>query len=120
MNEQQTRTICYCNTQSAEDLKEHLENTILREHGGRPMLHGDALSQVLGYPSVMAFKKAASRGLLPVPVFAIPRREGKFALVTDIAHWMVELREQTLRASSTASTQQNFSKLQKGGVWCSK
>lgn len=100
MNEHRTSAICYCNTQSAEELKAHVENIILREHGGRPMLHGDALSQVLGYPSVMAFKKAASRGLLPVPVFAIPRRDGKFALVTDIAYWMVELREKTLRDSA--------------------
>lgn len=105
MNESTMATICYCDTQNASDLKTHVENTILREHGGVPMLNGNALFKVLGYPTMMAFKKADARGLLPVPVFPIARRSGKFALVSDIASWMVQLREQTLRAGHDVSTQ---------------
>ena len=93
MNESATRTmICYHDTRNASDLKKHVENTILREHGGVPMLNGDALSKVLGYPTTMAFKKADARGLLPIPVFPIARRSGKFALVSDIASWMCVFR----------------------------
>lgn len=58
-------------------------------HG--PLLNGTALYRALGLPSAAAFRQAASRGQLPVPVFTIPNRRGRFALTRDVAAWLVSL-----------------------------
>lgn len=53
-----------------------------------PLLSGASLAKALGYPSTEAFRQAASRGRLPVPVFALPHRRGRFARAADIARWL--------------------------------
>jgi len=49
---------------------------------------GQALTRALGYPSQTAFRQAYARDRLPVAVFSIPGRRGRFALVGDIARWI--------------------------------
>lgn len=60
------------------------------QHG--PLLSGPPLYRALGLPSAAAFRQAASRGQLPVPIFAIPNRRGRFALTRDVAAWLARLR----------------------------
>lgn len=81
MNEEKPESV------SLEDL---LENDLLRQYG--PILTGDALKKSLGYPSMDAFRQALSRGTLPVPVFPLENRRGKFALAKDVAKWLAEQR----------------------------
>lgn len=61
-----------------------------RQHGA--MIGGKQLMSVLGYPTLAAFRQAHCRGTLPVPVFAIAHRKGKFALARDVAQWLAKLR----------------------------
>lgn len=78
------------------DLLAHsLEQDLLHRYG--PVVGQDDLRQALGYASLDAFRQALSRGLLPVPVFPIPHRRGKYALAKDIASWLAQLRHQALQ-----------------------
>lgn len=52
------------------------------------MISGEALRTALGYPSMEAFRQALSRKTVPIPVFSIDARRGKFALVKDLARWL--------------------------------
>ena len=49
---------------------------------------GEALSRALGYPSQDAFRKAHHRGRVPVAIFEVAGRRGRFATVVDIAAWL--------------------------------
>ena len=71
-------------------LADRLTAELMREHG--PMMTGEALRRALGYPSMDAFRQAVFRRTVPIPVFSIPHRRGKFALVADIARWIAEQR----------------------------
>ena len=53
-----------------------------------PVIGGERLSLVLGFASPDAFRKAASRGTLPVVTFSLPKRRGRFAHTRDIIHWL--------------------------------
>jgi len=86
-------------------LIERLEADLIKQYG--PMLSGTSLCNALGYPSMDAFRQAFSRGTVPVPVFPIENRRGKYALVKDVARWLAE-RRASARAptrKSDASTQ---------------
>lgn len=71
-------------------LAQVLESDLLGRYG--PMIGHDDLRQALGYPSMDAFRQALSRRHLPVTVFALPHRRGKFALSKDVAHWLAAQR----------------------------
>tara|TARA_R110001599_G_scaffold343217_4_gene565655 strand:- start:80 stop:337 length:258 start_codon:yes stop_codon:yes gene_type:complete len=73
-------------------LATELEASLMKEAG--PLLTGDILASSLGYPSRQAFRKAVERKAVPVPIFEIPRRRGKYALARDVARWLASLREQ--------------------------
>lgn len=73
-----------------EELEKQLEKDLLTTHG--PMLFGDALLKALGYGSGDAFRHAVSRNTVPVPIFTIAKRRGKFALTKDVAHWLASQR----------------------------
>lgn len=68
-----------------------LERDLIQLHG--PMMTGEALRLALGYPSKDAFRQALVRKTLPIPVFGIEKRRGKFALTKDVAGWIVAQRE---------------------------
>ncbi len=74
-----------------------LEQDLLQRYG--PVIGQDDLRQALGYASLDAFRQALSRGLLPVLVFPIPHRRGKYALAKDIASWLARLRVQAVQSS---------------------
>lgn len=77
-------------------LAQALESDLLSRYG--PVIGQDDLRQALGYSSMDAFRQALSRRHLPVPVFALPHRRGKFALSKDIAHWLAAQRSKALAA----------------------
>ena len=64
-----------------------------RQYG--PLLGGTALYRALGLPSAAAFRQAASREALPVQVFSIPHRRGRFALTREVAQWLARLKAST-------------------------
>jgi hypothetical protein len=49
---------------------------------------GPTLWRLLGYRTGDAFRKAAQRKTLPVPVFKLAGRQGRFALTADVASWI--------------------------------
>ena len=74
-----------------QDLAAALERQLLQIHG--PMISGDALRIALGYQSSDAFRQALTRKTVPVPVFALANRRGKYALVRDVAVWLAQTRD---------------------------
>lgn len=74
-----------------EPLAVLLERELMHRYG--PMISNDNLRLVLCYPSKEAFRQAISRKTVPIPIFDIENRKGKFALVKDVAVWLAEQRE---------------------------
>lgn len=70
-----------------QKLVEHLENQLLKLHHS-PVITGEALRSSLGYRSDEAFRQSLTRNTVPVRVFTIENRRGKFALIRDIAIWL--------------------------------
>jgi hypothetical protein len=66
--------------------KDAVETYLLDRYG--PLLNGRSLWSAIGYQSSQAFRKAASRGALPVRTFHIDGRKGLFAYTSDVAHWL--------------------------------
>lgn len=56
-----------------------------------PMIGGTELMKALGYSNGQAFRQAHRSNRLGVRVFNIPARQGKFALTTDVADWLVSV-----------------------------
>jgi len=71
-------------------IREALENDLLRMYG--PVLHGQNLRQSLGYETRDAFRQAVTRKVVPVPIFDIEHRKGKFALSKDVAAYLAKKR----------------------------
>ncbi len=65
----------------------------LYQHFG-PLLFNANLYAALGYPSGDAFRQALCRKTVPVEIFSIERRRGKFALSRDVALWLAQQRFQ--------------------------
>ncbi|MCG7928113.1 MAG: pyocin activator PrtN family protein [Candidatus Thiodiazotropha taylori] len=78
--------------EQVSDLEKVLEADLLREYG--PLLTGRALCKALGYPSLEALRQAVARDKVPVPIFPLPNRRGKFALAKDVAAWLADQRSQ--------------------------
>lgn len=70
----------------------NLEQELTEMYGG--VIGNADLRQVLGYKSFSSFNRAVRMGLLGVKVFEIESRRGKFALTSDIANWLCELKNQ--------------------------
>lgn len=75
---------------------------------------GNELIRLLGYSSTDAFRQAYSRHRLPVNVFNITHRKGKFAYTFDVANWLESLRvpptdgeKPNLRENKTRSQKNN-------------
>ena len=83
-------TCVTCHDKPADPLADALQQDLLHRYG--PVIGQDELRQALGYASGDGFRQALARGLVPVPVFAIPHRRGKYALTKDVASWLAGLR----------------------------
>lgn len=87
-------------------LANEFEQGLLQRYG--PVVGQDELRQALGYSSQDAFRQALARGRLPVPVFSIAGRRGKYALSKDIALWLAQLRHAAMSGQAAGGgAQQN-------------
>lgn len=68
------------------EIANHLEVEMLKEYG--PLLGGETLIRVLGFPTAQAFRQARRRGRIGVATFAIQGRQGAFALTLEVARWL--------------------------------
>lgn len=84
-----------------ESLATMLERELSSLHG--PMMSGENLQVALGYPSQEAFRQAFVRKQIPIPVFAIEHRRGKFALTKDVAIWLASQRQRAMTKRSDGS-----------------
>lgn len=75
-----------------ESLAVVLERELTAQHG--PMMAGEPLRIALGYPSKESFRQAFVRKTIPIPIFTLERRRGKFALTKDVAAWLALQRNQ--------------------------
>lgn len=76
--------------QAMQDLTLQLTEDLSRLYG--PVLTGAALQKALGYRSGDAFRQAVCRNSVPVPLFSIANRRGKFALAKEVASWLAQQR----------------------------
>lgn len=54
-----------------------------------PVLGGENLRQFLGFRTPAAFHKARSQGLIGIPIFGLPGRQGMFALTSEACAWVI-------------------------------
>ena len=73
-----------------ERLADDLERKLIREYG--ICLSGVALSRSLGYRSIGTMRQAIKHHAVPVPLFPIKDRRGKYALAGDVARWLAAQR----------------------------
>jgi hypothetical protein len=78
-----------------------LAQQLMQRYG--PIIGNEDLCQALGYPSREAFRQALARSDVPVPVFDIEKRRGKYALIGDVAKWLVEQRSRSVNTSTVES-----------------
>lgn len=81
-----------------ESLAVVLERELTTQHG--PMMTGEPLRVALGYPSKESFRQAFVRKTVPIPIFTLERRRGKFALTKDVAAWLASQRERAVAETS--------------------
>jgi hypothetical protein len=79
---------------SEAKLAQEIERGLHERHG--PMLGGAALYRALGFPTAAAMRQAVARGRVPVPLFDIENRRGRFALTRDVALWLASCRTKSL------------------------
>lgn len=70
-------------------LAKELEKDLLNLYGS-PLLSGADLQKAMGYRTIDAVRQAIARKTIPVKVFSMENRRGKYALVKDIAYWLAE------------------------------
>ena len=85
---------CTVETDSEDKLAREIEQSLHERHG--PMLGGAALYRALGFPTAAAMRQAIARGRVPVPLFDIEKRRGRFALTRDVALWLANCRANSL------------------------
>lgn len=73
-----------------DELAKTLESDLLGKHG--PTMTGEDLLRALGYTSKDGFRQSVVKKTVPVPLFNMEHRRGKFALVKDIARYLAEQR----------------------------
>jgi hypothetical protein len=72
-----------------ELLAKQIEQDLLQLFG-TPILNLNQLQRALNYRSVAAIKQSILRGTMPVKVFELPNRRGRFALAKDVSHFLAE------------------------------
>lgn len=79
-----------CANRPPDSAIDNLMAGLIRDYGY--LIGGDELLTLLGYSSTQALNKAIRRHQVTVPVFELPYRRGKFALVTDVVMHLSEQR----------------------------
>ncbi|MBD3654292.1 hypothetical protein [Kangiella sp.] len=71
-----------------------LEQDLIKAHGH--LIGNKELCRLLGFTNMAAFRQAIKREQLPIPVFGMENRRGKFALTKDIAAYLTQKRFEAL------------------------
>ncbi|QHJ09967.1 hypothetical protein FX988_00176 [Paraglaciecola mesophila] len=77
-------------TQKERELAQRIKKDLIEQHG--MLVFGKTLYQVLGFTNGDAFRQAFKRGKLPVAVFELEGKRGRYALAEDIANWLASRR----------------------------
>lgn len=56
-----------------------------------PLVGGSDLARLLGFKNMEAFRQAVHRKRLPIKVFELKNRRGKFAFTEDLTRWLADL-----------------------------
>lgn len=94
----------HCECQSS--LEKSVETQLLELYGS-PIVSGDNLRAALGFNSVDGLRQAITRKTLPIPLFSMQNRKGKYALVKDIACYLVRLRNAERRNQLDGGGEEN-------------
>ncbi|BCD98851.1 hypothetical protein MARGE09_P3052 [Marinagarivorans cellulosilyticus] len=78
------------------DLEREIYTSLFEAYG--PVVTGKALWSALGYISDDAFRMSISRGEMPIPLFGIEKRRGRYALVKEVARFLAQQRTQNLES----------------------
>ena len=70
--------------------KKELENDLIQAHGY--LVGNIELSRLLGFTNMAAFRQALKRKRLPIPIFSMENRRGKYAMTKDIATYLTKKR----------------------------
>lgn len=82
-------------------LARELNDELVRRYG--TVLPPSALVKTLGYRSASAYRQAIARGTVPVHLFSMPNRRGRFALARDVAEFLCRVRRGEPRNVSPGS-----------------
>ena len=72
-----------------ELLAKQIEQDLLKMYGS-PILNLNQLQRALNYRSIAAVKQAIQRETIPVFIFDLPNRRGRFAFVKDVGKFLAE------------------------------
>ncbi len=62
-------------------------------------MSGETLWRALGFRSAAGIRQAAARKTLPIELFTISGRRGRFAWTSDVASWLSTYGERTISVS---------------------
>jgi hypothetical protein len=62
-------------------------------HEFGPVMDARALRRIFNYSTQSGLRGAISRGALPVRVFTMQGRRGPFALTSDVARWLEQVKQ---------------------------
>ena len=74
---------------SENDPFQQLKRDLLEANG--ELMTGMPLWRALGFKGERAFQRAAQRGWLPIAVFELPHRRGRYAKTRDVSEWLASL-----------------------------
>jgi hypothetical protein len=77
-------------SQDRDTLIKELSECLCKVNG--PIMQGEALYKALGYKTLAGFNKAYYRGTVPIPVFKVKNKKGRYALTKEVAIWLAEMR----------------------------
>lgn len=96
-------------SQIPDILARELNDELVSRYG--QMLPSSVLVKVLGYPSAQAYRQALARGTVPVPLFRIANRRGRFALARDVAVWLSQQRQSAPVATTRGSAANQITRI---------
>ena len=83
---------------SDDEKRQLLVRELSSEYGH--LIGGAALRKLLGFSSAAAMRQAICRRTLSLPTFFVEGRRGRFAVVTDVADWLIQTKAAGLDQSA--------------------
>jgi hypothetical protein len=71
-------------------LTERIRRSLVYRYG--PLLSGEPLYRSLGFTTMVAFRQAKSKKLIPITLFDIAHKRGSYALPEDVAIFLAKRR----------------------------